>query len=108
MKTATLFLAGALLSLPALADHHGLQEDRMASQLCQAALESKAAVAAKAKELGVTRKQLKMVSCTLAPAATCAQRTRSARQECAGMSLAEFARAHKHAFNPNQAIVNIQ
>ena len=84
MRKPALFLACLLLSAGALAQEHitsdgtrfTATDDSPAAQLCMAALESREALRAKARELEISRREQKQVVCN-------------------DMSLVEFARAHR-------------
>ena len=91
MKQALVFVAAMLFGAGALAHGHLADERHAASQLCVAALDSKAAVKAKAKELGMSHRQVKQVSCSLAVDDCRHARKRS---KACDLSLAEFARFH--------------
>ena len=116
MKQAIAFILAALFSLPLLADSQGasadaaltdkrLTDNQKASALCLAALDSRAAVKARAQALGVSNRQLQQVSCTLARE-ECSARGGSRRGACA-LSLAEFARLHSGPFRA-RAIATVQ
>lgn len=103
MKQSALFILLATFSLHLAAEGstyaggklYASADASKETQLCLAALESRDAVRAKAKELGVNRRQLKLVTCNVA-GDDCQQTSRSRGQgACPSLSLAEFARMHK-------------
>ncbi len=84
MKKLALIVTGLMLSASIFAQEHiasdgtrfKTTDETPAAQLCMAALESREAINAKARELGVNRREQKQVSCN-------------------GMSLVEFAKTHR-------------